>query len=72
MAKRLSSQLFVSRLSSFTNNEQPKRLFSPFEDDTDEMEKDPVRVLVTGAASMVILSKFTSSSVLFSLFGWLE
>ncbi|ONI21504.1 hypothetical protein PRUPE_2G070500 [Prunus persica] len=35
MAKRLSLQLFVSRLSSFTNNEQLKRLFSPFGDVTD-------------------------------------
>ncbi|ONI00324.1 hypothetical protein PRUPE_6G082600 [Prunus persica] len=35
MAKRLSSQLFVNRLSSFTNNEQLKRLFSPFGDVTE-------------------------------------
>ncbi|ONI29664.1 hypothetical protein PRUPE_1G207800 [Prunus persica] len=35
MAKRLSLQLFISRLSSFTNNEQLKRLFSPFGDVTD-------------------------------------
>ncbi|XP_060667456.1 small RNA-binding protein 11, chloroplastic isoform X2 [Ziziphus jujuba] len=30
MAKRLSSQLFVSRLSFYTTNEQLKKLFSPF------------------------------------------
>ncbi|XP_021820356.1 small RNA-binding protein 11, chloroplastic [Prunus avium] len=35
MAKRLSSQLFVNRLSSFTNNEQLTRLFSPFGDVTE-------------------------------------
>ncbi|BFG34199.1 glycine-rich RNA-binding protein isoform X1 [Prunus yedoensis var. nudiflora] len=35
MAKRLSLQLFVSRLSSFTNNEQLKRMFSPFGDVTE-------------------------------------
>ncbi|KAL6275915.1 hypothetical protein ACE6H2_019516 [Prunus campanulata] len=35
MAKRLSVQLFVSRLSSFTNNEQLKRMFSPFGDVTE-------------------------------------
>ncbi|KAL5581059.1 hypothetical protein UlMin_013501 [Ulmus minor] len=30
MAKRLSTQLFVSRLSSYTTNENLKKLFSPF------------------------------------------
>ncbi|XP_059626641.1 organelle RRM domain-containing protein 6, chloroplastic-like [Cornus florida] len=30
MAKRLGSQLFVSRLSFFTTNDELKRLFSPF------------------------------------------
>ncbi|CAN6559637.1 unnamed protein product [Malus baccata var. baccata] len=30
MAKRLGSQLFVSRLSSFTSSEQLRKLFSPF------------------------------------------
>ncbi|KAK2646878.1 hypothetical protein Ddye_022073 [Dipteronia dyeriana] len=30
MAKRLASQLFVSRLSSYTTNQELKTLFSPF------------------------------------------
>ncbi|XP_074358105.1 organelle RRM domain-containing protein 6, chloroplastic [Apium graveolens] len=30
MAKRLSSQLFISRLSFYTTNQELKKLFSPF------------------------------------------
>ncbi|KAL6203204.1 hypothetical protein ACLB2K_026907 [Fragaria x ananassa] len=35
MAKRLGSTLFVSRLSSFTNKEKLRQMFSPFGDVTE-------------------------------------
>ncbi|KAM5583775.1 small RNA-binding protein 11, chloroplastic [Rosa sericea] len=35
MAKRLSSKLFVSRLSSYTTNEGLRQMFSPFGDVTE-------------------------------------
>ncbi|KAF5446990.1 hypothetical protein F2P56_032580 [Juglans regia] len=42
MAKRLKSQLFVSRLSFFTTNEKLKTLFSPFGEVTEaRLVKDP-------------------------------
>ncbi|XP_062172751.1 organelle RRM domain-containing protein 6, chloroplastic-like [Alnus glutinosa] len=42
MAKRFNSQLFVSRISFYTTNEQLKRLFSPFGVVTEaRLVKDP-------------------------------
>ncbi|XP_062172467.1 uncharacterized protein LOC133878005 [Alnus glutinosa] len=42
MAKRFNSQLFVSRMSFYTTNEQLKRLFSPFGVVTEaRLVKDP-------------------------------
>ncbi|XP_057472957.1 uncharacterized protein LOC130761470 isoform X3 [Actinidia eriantha] len=42
MARRLPTQLFVSRLSFYTTNEELKRLFSPFGVVTEaRLVKDP-------------------------------